>query len=467
MHSFTETFDRCRALLEESNIQSVLDATLIIAPTDDQLQVLLKVISTLRTSLKGAGSREIAPEDAYEVYLTLAHAFLHRGLRTERFNEAFDAATSAMELYPLRSRGYRIRGHIGLLRGRKNDKWLARAASDFDRALRYDQNDSVSRYSRALCYEMPALQRLRTASTLREQGKLQRASHLISDAECALGDAVVHWTSLLESQPDHGLALLHRGVCLARLGELEKARSDLDGVCRIGMPSLSWSQGRSEEMLAEAHIERARIASAQGRFVEALDDLREAQSVSPDGFDTVALTERAEISLKAREFEAVVEDCSTILEDHDDRTALILRARAHFNLGHFDLSRADTSRILNHDVGDVEARFLRGRCAAELGAIQSSLVDLDTCVEMSPQRGEALATRAKVRLEAGSYAEALGDAMDAFELLDDKGGVLHTLGYAHYHLGHRDEARLALVSAHKAGNPEATEKLKKWYGEDP
>lgn len=469
MRSFTETLDQCRGALEAAKIYTVLDPTLVILPTADQLKVLREVISSVRNTIKQTGAKELSNEEIYEAHLVLALALLYRGLVTKRFNEAFDAATTATQLYPLRGRAYRIRGQVAFLRGLKNPRWTQRAVGDLDRALRYDAKDVVARYALALCHEIPALQRLEAASTLRDQGKQQRAFEEISDAEYALGKAKASWTSLLEGHPDHGLALLHRGVCLARLGELEHAEADLDRVCQLGKASLSWSHGSSDEKLAEAHVERARIASAQGRFLKALDNYRMAQEVNPDGFDALALKEKAEISLKACELDAVIEDCSKLLEDNDDLNVLLLRARAHLELEHFDLARADASRILSHDDRSVEARFLRGRCAAALGAIQSSLVDLDRCLEISPRNGEILAERAKVRLAAGSYSDAAHDACDVLDAIDvsaDKGDVLLTLGCVQHHLGQMDEAKSSLLRAQEAGNIAALDKLRKWYSED-
>lgn len=466
MPSLPVVVDECLPVLERAGVVPVADPRDWPEPDAALLRQLGSVIGRLRAALRGGEARARASEAGYEAQLLLARALACRGRASARFTEAHAAASAAAQSCPLLAPAFVVRGQIAFLRGLGARRWMASAILDFTRALRCAPGHAAALLGRALCREVPALADLEEAEQLRARGRERRAHEALVVAEDAIAAAVADLDALLGRQPDHGLARLHRGACLARIGQLEAARADLDRVVELGPAAFEAIPGVASpaDRVALAHIERARVAAAQGDLHAAVADLGRAETARGRALDPESLGYRAELALAAGLPAAAIRDLSSLLEGGCDQRRLLLRAEAYFRLRDVERARADASKVLAADPSNAEARLLRSRCAAALGSWQSAIADLDRVLDRQPRDASCLALRARAALEAGDLREAVTSAQAALEARARDPDALLTLGSAYYFLGERGLAEPVLRQASELGSATATARIQRWYG---
>jgi tetratricopeptide (TPR) repeat protein len=464
--SIRAALDECLPALERAGVLPVLDPRDWPEPGAAELRLIGSAVGRLREALRDTDLRVRASEAGYEAQLLLARALACRGRASARYTEAHAAASAAAQCCPLRAEAFVVRGQVSFLRGLSVRRWLSSAILDFTRALRCAPGDAAALLGRALCREVPALDDLAVAERRRADGREREALEALVEAEDAIAAAVVDHDTLLARHPDHGLALLHRGACLARIGKLEAARADLDRIVELGPDAFGadTAERRRADRVAQAHVERARIEAAQGELPAAIADLDRAEAVRGRAIDDETARYRAELALAADMPAAAVRYLSSLIEAGADRRLLLLRADAYFRMNDFEHARADASRVLAADAANAEARLIRSRCAAALGSWQSAIADLDRVLDRQPRDASCLSLRAKAELESGDLREAVSDAKAALAEQARDADALLTLGSAYYFLGERGLAEPVLRRASELGSTTATARIQRWYG---
>lgn len=408
---------------ERSRQRIGLSETLFPEPLDKELSercdsVLLdRLIKDLRQAIRGATARELSSNIGLESLMTLSMFLTLRGMRSGRFTEAYDVISRSVEEAPYFWKAQALRGQIGLLRGLKSSRWIPRAVDDLTLALVAAPQDATILYSRALCRLAPSLRDLDKAEKLRQAGQNKRALRLITKAEEMLCLAITDLEHILDSEPSCGNAHFHLGRCRSRLGQLEAAEAHLTEVIRRGKDAFIWSTDADAlQKLVDSHLERAHLLCALERNLEAIEDLDRAFRMATKSQKTKIRQKRIKLGARARRFQTIVDDCTSLLEVVDDCEVKLERAKARLALGQIELARVDASGVLRRESCCVDALLLRARCSIEQSTWQSALADLDRCLALSPHRCDCLLLRAMVSIEIGDREVALNDLEGAKNL---------------------------------------------------
>jgi tetratricopeptide (TPR) repeat protein len=256
---------------------------------------------------------------------------------------------------------------------------IARAITDFDRAIRADPGFAFAYYNRG--------------------GAWARAG--------ALDRAIADYDALLKIDAGFVAAYANRGDLHEKKGDREKAVADYRKALELDPELKVWPERRAhfQKAVADQDAERSRTDAEKALAEQSEKDTRDC--------DRVDEAERA--------FAA----CSAIIA-REDREPLKRRAVAFFNRGFisarkddYDKAIADYDLALTLDPDYVSALAARGFAWRFKGDVDSAIADFTAVLKLEPKNVLALATRGDLFEQKADLAKAVADYRAALELDPD------------------------------------------------
>jgi tetratricopeptide (TPR) repeat protein len=224
-------------------------------------------------------------------------------------------------------------------------------------------------------------------------------------------EAVVAYSTALESDPRHTKARLGRGLALQRLGDHEAAIRDFTDV-------LQRVSNRSASSIA--YYGRACSLEALGRLTEAVDDCNQVLQSKADHIDALYLRG---IAMKGvGNIERAAEDFSAVIEaDPAYHEAYYTRATLFYMQGRWEEAIDDFSVVLRYasatDEIVVDSYRLRGIAAFHVGRNRAALADFLSAIEANPTDASIYMWRSQVYKAMGDSERAEADFKKATSLL--------------------------------------------------
>jgi tetratricopeptide (TPR) repeat protein len=126
---------------------------------------------------------------------------------------------------------------------------------------------------------------------------------------------------------------------------------------------------------------------------------------------------RAKIHNKLANFELVLADCRTILEQvPNDIKARWLNGIAHYHLHHHKIALFNFHQYLNFRQDNADAYYYLGLCHEQLGDLPQALVELSRAIDLSHNRAISYRKRGRIRQRLGDLTGAMTDFDLAIQL---------------------------------------------------
>jgi len=236
------------------------------------------------------------------------------------------------------------------------------------------------------------------AQSLAEQSRTQ-------SAEKHWDEAVATAEKALAADGKSPAALIARGVALAGKGELDAAIKDFDAVTEQG--------GRDPALIglrAEAHVQRAKVQHAQGKYLSAIDSCYFAILEQNNNYD--AHFNRGLAYLARHEYDKAIGSFDKALQiKPKSAEAISNRGFAHGGLGRYDNVIWDQNKAIEFDARLAIAYERRAAARIAKGGkeLSKAAPDVAKALELDPKLGEALCDRAMLAAMAGSTDKAVAD----------------------------------------------------------
>ncbi len=126
---------------------------------------------------------------------------------------------------------------------------------------------------------------------------------------------------------------------------------------------------------------------------------------------------RALINQKLGDAQGILSDCKFILERQpSDISARWLNARAHFQIGNYQLAIFNFNQYINLDSDDFYAYYYRGICSERLGNLPQALVDLQRAIDLKDNLAVLHRRCGRIRQQLGDFTGAMADYDRAISL---------------------------------------------------
>lgn len=223
----------------------------------------------------------------------------------------------------------------------------------------------------------------------------------------------------------------------------------------LALDSLGKAQRKFEEALRLQpkaagnyliHDQLGRIFFTRNQPKDAVRAFSEALRLHPEATETRWLRANAHSVLE--QWEAVVEDCTTMLEQTapgdtaQQHKVLLLRTDAYKHLQNYAKAEADLRAILAFAPNDVQAHLLMAMMQEQQGKTEEALLRLNILMERHPQLVAARLLHAQMAIEQEDYDVALDDYNAAIATTPNDGS-LYVQRAALYLLTHRTHAATA------------------------
>ncbi len=197
------------------------------------------------------------------------------------------------------------------------------------------------------------------------------------------------------------------------------------------------------------------IATAEGDYRAAADELSQALDLRPDMAD--ARRKRAYAYLILKQAERALKDCDLLLaDDPKDTTTLFLRSAVEMQRRNYPGARRDLEKLLQLVPGHLNGRLSLAIVKQKQGRPREALDDLNVLVHTAPGNTDCLAARADVEVELELYELARADLDTALGLSPDDVGLLLQRADVLTRSGHKGAARRDLDRAVSLGVPRAS-----------
>jgi tetratricopeptide (TPR) repeat protein len=198
------------------------------------------------------------------------------------------------------------------------------------------------------------------------------------------------------SAMDRVVALTHRAMGYLYLGEVEKAKTDLDQAT-AAVPNQ-----------AAPYAIRGRVNSRIGAWDDALADFNRAIEIRPN--DPQFLTLRAEVYLRRGEPQRAMADIEAIRKlQPDSSDPDMLASSVHLQEGDFDKAIASAAAAIKAEPNSSEAGSQRGLATLLKGDLPRAIKDLDRAVLHPPVSPLAFLIRGQAHFLQGDNAWAILD----------------------------------------------------------
>jgi tetratricopeptide (TPR) repeat protein len=382
-----------------------------------------------------------------------AHRLIDEGsqaLDRKDYSQAVSRFDSALELNPRSARALAGRGMAYVWQG-MND----RASDDFAAASAIDAREPV----------------------------IERGRGLMSFLAFNMAEAITHFTTAIEEEPQNPFALYYRARAYRVLGKLDQALADVDRaiVLRpegvdyfIFRASLKRQRGELDESLkdadavvaagpndpkaylaaAEIDVNSGRTAEAMGALDKALAlkpsvqgyvrraacrpksdvegkraDLRAALALEPKS--VTALLALAEVQSDAKEYADAAETVDMAIQAHGGSPELLAdRSALYFKAGRQDLAEKDLNAARSMAKTATELNNICWTLATGDVAMDVALSSCDSAVALNLKEPHAHDSRGFVLLKLGRYSESIAEYDTALKALPELSMALYGRGLA-------------------------------------
>ncbi|WP_310481312.1 tetratricopeptide repeat protein [Chamaesiphon sp. VAR_48_metabat_403] len=215
--------------------------------------------------------------------------------------------------------------------------------------------------------------------------------------------AVLSYTQAITLDPNCVLAYCARGDSFLKLKDYQKAKADYTSALKLS-PALSIADGG----IAQVYYEL-------GEYETALVACNRAILREPENLEF--LHSRALINKQLSDPVGVLSDCKFILEcQPSDSSARWLNARAHFQMGNYQLAIFNFNQYLNLRIDDFYAHYYRGICYERLESFDRALIDLDRAIELKTDLAILYRRRGRICQQLGDFTNAMVNYDRAIEL---------------------------------------------------
>ena len=291
-----------------------------------------------------------------------------------------------------------------------------------------------------------AMQKLRQASALHQQGQLAQAEALYREVLAAVPNQsdALHFLGVLEiqrGQPDSGLALIERAIAanprnvaaLYNRGNFLRDRGRLDDA----LASFDLVIGLKSDHVG-AHNNRGVLLHDLGRHSEAIESYNRSLALKPDHVD--ALCNRGAALIELRRFEEALSSYDRALAIAQDAAAHFGRGNALVELGRHVEALSAFDRTLTFSPDDARVHNNRGTALERLNRYEEAIAAFDRAVQYDPRHVVAFNSRANLYIQLKRFSEALASYDLALRLKPDYPEALYGRGYALIELKRHDEA---------------------------
>jgi len=387
-----------------ASARTSLDDALKQDPTFDKARFMrVLVLSNLNeTDAALADLAILEPRMVRERFLELKGEMLLAG---GRYREGVATYTDLIALKPDSADAYRRRAHMR--QSSEVDSDIPAALADYAKALELDPS-LLKVY--ALRGEILSAQRDDKATEENYQAWLARA-------------------------PDDANAHSAYASALARLGKIDKARTEIDRALALAPDG-------------QAYLTRARITPEDQRdaFLADID-----RALALDGSDTFAYELRAQRRYRWGQKDLAMADIEAALKAWPESYgARMMRSRLNQDAGRYDLAVEDLDVLIAREPDN--GSLYNSRCwARALGNIDldKALADCEAGLKLSPGSAAILDSRAFVKLRQGNLAGAIIDYDAALKVRPDLAGSLFGRGVAKRRQGAKAAGELDLAAARK------------------
>jgi tetratricopeptide (TPR) repeat protein len=391
-----EDFEAARASLD--------DALKADSTYDRARYVRTQVLSRLRqTDAALADLAALEPRMEREPFLQLKGETLLEG---GRYREATAIYDTLIALEPKSADAYRRRAHVR--QASEVDSEMPAALADYAKALELDP-DMVEIYGL----------RGEILSARRDDKAVEE-----------------NYQAWLAHTPDSARAHAGYAGALARLGQIDKARAEIDRALAL-------------EPNTEAYIIRARI-TPKDQHEAFLADIDKALALTPD--DTFAYQLRAERRHAWGQDDLALADVEKALKAWPESySARRLRSALHQDAGRYDLAVKDLDVLVAREPD--QAGLYNDRCWVRALAnidLDKALADCEAALKLSPNSPAILDSRGFVKLRQGNLAGAVVDYDAALKLQPSQAASLFGRGVAKRRQGAKAAGDLDLAAARKA-----------------
>jgi len=225
-----------------------------------------------------------------------------------------------------------------------------------------------------------------------------------------------------------------RGLAASKIGELELAGADLSLALDAGLTSIDshlglanacWQRGdhrRAIEVISRAlaldpnalgFAGRGMMFHMLGDYKRAVDDFNKAIELNPAEADCYG--QRAICYAEMGQYEKAAADANlAIRRDSKSMHAYEARGRVHLNVKDLDSAIADLSSAI--ELGSRQSHFFRALAFYAKGDLGSALTDLDQVIDVLPPEAAVFALRGNVLESQGDKEIAIADFSKAIEL---------------------------------------------------
>ena len=257
-------------------------------------------------------------------------------------------------------------------------------------------SDSHIKLTSALTLDLPKYQLNTQVQKLYQQGN-ERAFRGEHDR------AVLSYTQAIALDPNCVLAYCARGSSLLKLKNYHQAKADYMTALKLS-PALAIADGG----MAQVYYELGEYSAALVASNRAI--LREPENL--DFFHCRAL-----INKQLGDAAGVLSDCKFILERQpSDSSVRWLNARAHFQMGNYQLAIFNFNQYLNLRTDDFYAYYYRGICYERLENLAQALIDLDRAIELKADMAILYRRRGRIYQQLGDFTNAMLDYDRAIEI---------------------------------------------------
>jgi tetratricopeptide (TPR) repeat protein len=216
-------------------------------------------------------------------------------------------------------------------------------------------------------------------------------------------EALVSFNTVIELDPNEGIAWFNRGVTQRYLERYDEALVSFNTVIELDPNEvIAWfNRGMTQRYLE--------------RYNEALASLNKAIELDPNYVKAWA-NRGATLDNLGRYDEALASYDKAIELDPNYAPSWVNRGVALGNLRRYDEALVSFNKAIELDLNYVKAWTNRGWLLGELGRYDEALASYDKAIEVDPADADALFSRGWVLGELGRYEEALASSEEAIEL---------------------------------------------------
>ena len=213
--------------------------------------------------------------------------------------------------------------------------------------------------------------------------------------------AANEWATYLGAAPADIDARLRRAECILKEGDRGRAVKELRKALRMA-PSDARIQTRIEELAfnVPAVLSRALVASASGKYAEALEDFDEILAVDPDNVNAL-VGKGVALRRAGRTDKALAALDAALVKQPGNSAALLSKGQILEDQGSFEGALAAYNTLLEVNPRDAELWGLQGQVLEKLGEPEEALASYHEALKLDPanadwkNRAEALESSRK------------------------------------------------------------------------